>query len=72
MNDNSTHVFIPYVQIINLFETTKSPSVLIFLLINPPTTGGPIKELKAGHGVDYCRIFMSDGDYLRPHILIRN
>ena len=28
-------------------------------------TDGPIKELKMGHRVDYCRLFMSDGDYLR-------
>ena len=33
-----------------------------FMLINPLMTGGPINELNAGHGVDYCRIFMSGGD----------
>ena len=33
-----------------------------FMLINPLMTGGPINELNAGHGVDYCRIFMLDGD----------
>ena len=27
--------------------------------------GEPTNELKAGHGADYCRIFMSGGDYLR-------
>ena len=32
-----------------------------FRLINPLMTGGPINELNAGHGVDYCRIFMSGG-----------
>ena len=33
-----------------------------FMLINPLMTGGPINELNAGHGVDYCCIFMSGGD----------
>ena len=33
-----------------------------FMLINPLMTVAPINELNAGHGVDYCRIFMSGGD----------
>ena len=36
--------------------------VSVFMLINPLMTGGPIWELKAGHGVDYCHIFISGGD----------
>ena len=56
-----------------LFNTTKRVrSVSVFMLINPLMTGGLIKELKAGHGVDYCRILMSGGDYLRSREPIRN
>ena len=35
------------------------------MLINLFMTGEPMSELKAGHGIDYNRIFMSGGDYLR-------
>ena len=48
-----------------LNERRKNVSVSVFILINPLMTGGPINELKAGHGVDYCRIFISGGDFLR-------
>ena len=52
-------------QILNFIQKKKVRSVLVFMFINPLMTGGPIKELKAGHDVDYCRIFMSGWVYLR-------
>ena len=41
------------------------------MLFTPLMTGEPIKELKAGHGVDNCPIFMSGGDHLRSSEPIR-
>ena len=33
-----------------------------FMFFNPLMAVGPVNELNVGHGVDYCRIFMSGGD----------